>query len=597
MMSQTTMRIRLWIVLRWFVALYLTLTGTGILLSEQPSRVGPELQVNTNKTGDQKSPDVAMDVAGNFVVVWQSEGQDGSGAGIFGQRYDASGAPQGAEFQINTTVGNPQRSPSVAYTGSGFVVVWESSAQDGSGYGIFGQRYDSSGTPQGGEFQVNTTVTGNQLRPRVDADGSSRVVVAWASTHPGPYLTVFAQIFEPSGEKVGSEILVTPTLQPREYPDVAMNQTGQFAVAYWNYDQAGETSRIGIRRYGNTGLPQGGELEEYVSSDITPVGVSLGMDGPGNFVVAWSSLGSQPGFLELTARNYDSSGNPEGFHYFLEAQTQHNSKSVSVTRDISGDIVGAWQNFGTDGSGYGIFGRKFNGMGAAQTARFQISSYTPGAQEKPVIAGDRQGRYVVAWESEAQDGSGRGVFAQRLRFCPTLSLSPAAPAVQAICEGQSASITTSASGDRPFAYQWRRNGLDLTNGGPISGATASTLAVNPLAPSHTGAYDCIVSDHCDPAQQSATSMSSLTVVEKPAPVTGLLLQKMGGGSSLTLTWSNAVHAQDYVVLQDPSSSGSFATETGTAPSGGTSLTVPLSGGSLYYLVAGRNPTCGLGPRD
>ncbi len=38
---------------------------------------GPEFQVNTYTTGDQESPDVAMDGAGNFIVVWQSYGQDG----------------------------------------------------------------------------------------------------------------------------------------------------------------------------------------------------------------------------------------------------------------------------------------------------------------------------------------------------------------------------------------------------------------------------------------------------------------------------------------------------------------------------------------
>jgi large repetitive protein len=35
----------------------------------------------------QYNSSVAADPAGNFVVVWQSLGQDGSGFGIFGQRF------------------------------------------------------------------------------------------------------------------------------------------------------------------------------------------------------------------------------------------------------------------------------------------------------------------------------------------------------------------------------------------------------------------------------------------------------------------------------------------------------------------------------
>src|SRR5262245_10409477 len=63
--------------------------------------LGPEFQVNTYTTSAQNSPVVAADGAGNFVVVWASP-HDGSGSGVFGQRYDSSGTPLGSEFPVNT---------------------------------------------------------------------------------------------------------------------------------------------------------------------------------------------------------------------------------------------------------------------------------------------------------------------------------------------------------------------------------------------------------------------------------------------------------------------------------------------------------------
>jgi len=39
--------------------------------------VGPEFLVNTNSPGAQTEPDVAVDSAGNFVIVWDSWDQDG----------------------------------------------------------------------------------------------------------------------------------------------------------------------------------------------------------------------------------------------------------------------------------------------------------------------------------------------------------------------------------------------------------------------------------------------------------------------------------------------------------------------------------------
>jgi hypothetical protein len=67
--------------------------------------------------------------------------------------------PQGDEFQINSYTNGIQVLPSVAVTGTNqFVVVWESNGQDGSNLGVFGRRYDRG--IAGGEFQINSYTTG-----------------------------------------------------------------------------------------------------------------------------------------------------------------------------------------------------------------------------------------------------------------------------------------------------------------------------------------------------------------------------------------------------------------------------------------------------
>src|SRR6185503_20432602 len=101
-------------------------------------------------------PAVAADAAGNFVVVWASYLEDGSLYGVFGQRYAGAGTALGSEFRVNTYTTGAQTFPSVAADAAGnFVVVWHSNGQDGSSFGVFGQRYSSSGTPLGPEFRVN----------------------------------------------------------------------------------------------------------------------------------------------------------------------------------------------------------------------------------------------------------------------------------------------------------------------------------------------------------------------------------------------------------------------------------------------------------
>src|SRR6185295_20212057 len=102
-----------------------------------------EFRVNSYTTGAQAVPAVAADSCGDFVVVWHSfSGQDGSTYGVFGQRFDPLGAPKGAEFRVNSYTTSGQSTPAVAADADGdFVVVWQSTGQDGSQEGLIGQRY------------------------------------------------------------------------------------------------------------------------------------------------------------------------------------------------------------------------------------------------------------------------------------------------------------------------------------------------------------------------------------------------------------------------------------------------------------------------
>lgn len=67
------------------------------------------------------------------------------------------------------------------------------------------------------------------------------------------------------------------------------------------------------------------------------------------------------------------------------------------------------------------------------------------------------------------------------------------PDSQTVCDGQSALFTVVASGSG-LSYQWQRNGVNLVNGGNISGATNDSLSLNPSTATDTsGTYRVIVS--------------------------------------------------------------------------------------------------------
>src|SRR5258707_724924 len=88
-------------------------------------RLGGEFQVGTGTAylHDQFVPSVTSDSAGNFVVVWSSYRVDR--IETRGERFSASGAPIGAEFQISSYTSVFDVFASAATDGAGnFVVVW-----------------------------------------------------------------------------------------------------------------------------------------------------------------------------------------------------------------------------------------------------------------------------------------------------------------------------------------------------------------------------------------------------------------------------------------------------------------------------------------
>ena len=53
---------------------------------------------------------------GGFVVTWTSDGQDGSGYGIYGQRYAADGTAVGSEFRVNQITATESNFKSAVYS-------------------------------------------------------------------------------------------------------------------------------------------------------------------------------------------------------------------------------------------------------------------------------------------------------------------------------------------------------------------------------------------------------------------------------------------------------------------------------------------------
>lgn len=376
-----------------------------------------ELQANTFVTNTQDLPAMSMDETGNFAVVWSSLGQDGDQRGIYCQRYDFYGVRQGTEIAVNTYTTDNQNRADIAMAAAGqFTVVWESDGQDGDRNGVYAQRFSKNGIKLGSEFRVNTYTTNNQNRPAIAMNDAGQFVVIWRSNQQDDPtgFGVFGQLYSPTGVAIGSEFQVnTYVTFSQENPDVAMSSEGDFVVVWQSLAQDGDNYGIYGQRYDKNGTPQGTEFRINTYTTARQVRPAVAMDEVGNFVVTWESEGQDGDLAGIYAQRYDRFGTTLGSEFRVNTFTVGAQSLPKVGMDEDGRFLIAWKSGGQDGSGTGIYAQRFDIDGTSVGTEFLVNTETMNDQDRPDIAMDADRDMVVSWASFGQDGSGKGVYLQQ----------------------------------------------------------------------------------------------------------------------------------------------------------------------------------------
>ncbi len=270
-------------------------------------KVGDEFMVNTYTDGDQEDEKICCSDDGSFVVAWESDDVDNDDDGIAQQRFDSLGEKIGSEMLVNTFTTNDQDTPDICCAGDGrFVIVWESEGQDGDDEGVFGQRYNSDGAKVGGEFQVNTLTEYSQDDPAICCAEDGNFVVAWVDNTNDD--DIRAQRYNSDGDPEGEEFVANQETEgDQDDPDVACDSFGAFAVAW---DRGDVTTSVSCRAFGANGAPSssdvtvGGSGNNISRSDPE---LALGDDG-----VLVTTLVAEKDEEDATAAGAETQGLPSG---------------------------------------------------------------------------------------------------------------------------------------------------------------------------------------------------------------------------------------------------------------------------------------------
>ncbi len=383
-----------------------------------------EFLVNTYKTNEQADPSLSVAPDGSFVVAYDSDGLDGAGAGIGLQRYDAAGAALGKEIVVNdfnTAFKTGQQiTPAVSSDLAGnFAVVWDSVDQDGDIDGIFAQRFKSDGTKAGSAFGVNTTKANEQQHPAIAMLSSGKFAVAWDSFGQvgGNNYDVMLRCYDETGAAVANETFGnTYKTSKQQYPALGAFTDGsdRYLLVWQSLDEDaaggyGIFAQIFYKDCKAVGAAF--QVNTYKVGDQKDAKVAI--DAAGNFTIVWSSATQDGDNFGIYGQAFDKNAAKVGVEFKLNGITVGEQSRAAVAYLANGNLAAVWQTIGEDETGYGLKTATYKPGGGARIGLDWVANTTfTGDQSQPVIGGRADGSWVQAWKGAAQDGDKGAIIAR-----------------------------------------------------------------------------------------------------------------------------------------------------------------------------------------
>jgi len=373
------------------------------------SLLGPEIRVNTTTQGAQTDPAVASTPEGSSVVVWLGPDPGSGNLLVFGQRFDAAGNRRGGELQISS--GGDARQPRVAATpGGGFVAVWIYQ-------GVRARFYGPDGAPQGDEALVSSPVQAADAGVAVNPAGEAMVV--WATG--GSPDQILARRFNAQGQALAEPFVLRSS--GSYWVSVAAAPDGGFLAAWSESVTAEPGDAVWARRFDPVTRAWGGPFRLTSPDITRHFAFSLAFRPDGSFLLVWTKVAALfPATPELWGRSFRADATPEGSSVRLSDQMSIEPIAVAVDRDGNALVVND-NNGSLDPPGPGVYATLFDRSWHPLTQPLRIHPIRPTPEAQPAVAASAGGFLAVWIRGvndptvpapEGTDGSSWGIFGRRL---------------------------------------------------------------------------------------------------------------------------------------------------------------------------------------
>jgi len=345
--------------------------GGELELALRTTKILDDFQVDAGTPGYDQSPHISSDSPGNFVVVWDVWGADYD---VYAQRFTRDGVKIGPNFKVNDdTTNSNQHSPSVFVDADGdFVVVWTDGRMEENN--IYAQLYDSSGAPQGPNFEVDGATWNAPGFSSVSGDPEGNFVVAWTDWRSGQG-DIYARRYTKDGQPLGEGFMVNDDSgASQKNPQVWVAVDGGFVITWNDGRNLGwQSLDVYAQIYDSNGIAQGGNfrVNEVIGRADSPF-ISGGPGG--DFIISWTDGRDDTG--EVYAQRFTGDAQFVGPNFrvsYVDEETGVNlSGDVAVNR--RGHFLIVW-NWVAESSKEDIYAQLYNLSGFPQLGNFIVNKY------------------------------------------------------------------------------------------------------------------------------------------------------------------------------------------------------------------------------
>jgi hypothetical protein len=336
------------------------------------------------------SPDVAVDDAGNAIVVWHQGGNEYRDG--WANRYDAALDAWGAPQRIEPEGDGFADELRVVIDGAGNATALWAYSTGASGW-VQVTRYDAASGSWGSVVDLSPEVDSGAGNATATIDARGNVLASWVQRLPGKeYNDALAAVYDiMTGSWSPMVSIDAHDLGHTNHPDTSADGEGNFFVA-WH--QTGEdVPHVWVNRYDAASRTWG--TAEKLDSAIDDRGAiygKVGADEHGNCLAIWEEDSLvMSALFDATSGQWSTLGQVDPTADVIEPR---------LAVDRGGNGIAMWR-----GSGGRVYISRFDAKTRAWSAREAIDPVHADRTSAPNIDMDAEGRAFAAWHEIGTSGS------------------------------------------------------------------------------------------------------------------------------------------------------------------------------------------------